>query len=100
MTLAEALAMVREAGYLVAEVPPCDRADWQHGRHPLITRTASCPGSTVLPHGYVVSYLGLLGMWVSCRCGGSFSDYAFNDYGEPSRWDAHQSEHGLTQEKK
>lgn len=92
--LTEAIKLVREAGYLVAKIPPCTRAGRGHGKHILTTKSASCPGEEPIPHGYQTSHRGSFGIWVYCRCGDSFSDYGPED--EPSNWEKHKQEHGIT----
>ena len=62
-------------GFLVAKIPDCNRMDHPHGRHSLITRTASCPGKEPLPHGFANGHLGSFGWIVTCACGESFRDY-------------------------
>ena len=47
-------------GFLVAKIPDCNRMDHPHGRHSLITRTASCPGKEPLPHGFANGHFGFV----------------------------------------
>lgn len=90
--LQEALRVVKEAGYMVTKVPECNR-DFPHGRHPLITRTKSCPGKEPIPHGYHSSFGGSFGTWINCLCGHAFADYGFT--GGASPWIEHKVETGV-----
>jgi hypothetical protein len=87
--LDEAATLLRDAGYLVVKIPPCGKQGRDHGRHILITRSASCPGGGTIPHGAHGGHLGTFGYWVNCRCGDSFSDYS----GPPSDWEKHKQAH-------
>lgn len=85
----DAVALLREAGYLVAKIPPCSSQGRDHGRHVLITRSASCPGGGTIPHGLQSWHDGTFGMWANCQCGHSFSDYG----DAPTDWAKHKQEH-------
>lgn len=87
----EAVALLREAGYLVVKIPPCGKEGSDHGRHVLITRSAACEGGGTIPHGYHSSHFGTFGKWMNCQCGHSFSDYG----DPPTDWEKHKAEHGI-----
>jgi hypothetical protein len=89
-----AIALLREAGFLVAKIPECKKGDRDHGRHTLLVRSAMCDGGGTIPHGYHSSFMGSFGMWVNCLCGHSFSDYDNSD-DRPSKWAEHKQEHKI-----
>jgi hypothetical protein len=89
-------AELRESGYLVVKVPPCARAGTGHGKHSLITRTASCPGEEPMPHAFVNMHYGTFGPWYVCACGGSFRDHGADD--EPTPWSVHKATYIDTKE--
>lgn len=83
---------LRGQGYMVVKIPPCTRAGRGHGRHILITRSATCPGEDPMPHGVQGCHDGTFGVWVHCACGHSFRDYTAGD--EPATpWQGHKAEH-------
>src|SRR5262245_14400606 len=87
--LADAAALLRSAGYLVVKVPPCRFEGLDHGKHVLITRSATCPGGGNIPHGIHGWHQGTFGPWANCQCGHSFSDYGQ----DPSDWEKHKRDH-------
>lgn len=92
MDIAAAIKLLRNAGYLVFEIPDCKR-QYDHGRHVLITRSASCAGRGEIPHGLYNTYQGSFGLWINCQCGESFSDYTFD--GGQTSWQQHKEEHDI-----
>lgn len=85
--------------YLVFKAPECKVKGRGHGRHTLMTRSAMCPGEEPMPHGYAHFHMGTFGPWIKCRCGREFSDYHFDpENAEPTNWQAHKTEHGITDE--
>jgi hypothetical protein len=89
-----AVDLLTAHGYLVAKIPPCNR-NGGHGRHPLITRTASCEGAGPIPHGWRSGRMGTFGWWNDCKCGHGFSDYAPD--GELTNWQKHLAETGAAE---
>ncbi len=90
----QAIKLLQELGYMVVKVPACNR-DYDHGRHPLITKTKSCLGKGNIPHGYHSSYSGVFGLIVNCKCGYGFSDYM----GDPlTDWEKHNKEYGIDEQ--
>jgi hypothetical protein len=91
VTSQEAIELLKAEGYLVVKIPQCKHGDKSHGRHILITKSASCPGANP-QHGYVSTHYGTFGPWIRCRCGYEFSDY----YGDPkTNWQKHREEYGV-----
>lgn len=90
--LDEAKALLAAEGYMVVKIPECRYGERQHGRHGLVTRTAMCPGSEVLPHGYSGYHLGSFGGWIRCKCGSEFRDYGTED---ERHWDVHKATHNI-----
>lgn len=88
----QVIELLREAGYLVMWIPPC-KVTRDHGKHILVTRSATCPGGGTIPHGLQSTWHGSFGWWANCQCGDSFAMYGADD--EPTNWDKHQAEHGL-----
>lgn len=89
-----AIALLRDAGFLVAKIPACKKGDRDHGRHTLLVRSAMCEGGGTIPHGYLKASMGTFGMWMHCQCGHMFSDYTFGDDGLTD-WAKHKKEHGI-----
>jgi hypothetical protein len=92
--LIEMAAHLRENGYLVFKVPPCNRMERGHGRHALLTRSAMCEGQEPVPHGFHSTHFGSFGPWNSCTCGRDFNDYSEDENGL-TPWQRHMAEVSL-----
>ena len=97
MTDEEMAAHLGQRGYLVAKIPPCSRQGRGHGRHTLITRSGMCDGEEPMPHAFASLHDGSFGPWVYCACGRGFAWYRPDDSDEPTPWDQHKAEHGISE---
>lgn len=50
-----------------------------------------------MPHAFSNLHQGSFGIWVYCACGGSFADYRLDDSDEPTPWEQHKAEQGITE---